>query len=47
MTWIIKTCIPVECEEPETYDSREDAEKDLESLELMQPENIYEVEEVE
>ncbi len=46
MTCIIKTYIPVECEEPETYDSREDAEKDLESLELMQPENIYEIEEV-
>lgn len=47
MAWTIKAYIPVECEEPETYDSREDAEKDLESLELMQPENIYEIEEVE
>jgi hypothetical protein len=47
MAWIIKAYIPVEPEEPETYEHREDAEKDLESLSLMQPENIYKIEEVE
>ncbi len=47
MPWIIKAYIPVEPEDPETYPTREDAEKDLESLRLMQPENIYEIEEVE
>ena len=47
MTWIIKAYIPVEPEDPEVYATREEAEKDLESLSLMQPENIYEIEEVE
>ncbi len=47
MPWIIKAYIPVEPEDPETYPTREDAERDLESLNLMQPENIYEIEEVE
>ncbi len=46
MAWIIKTYIPVEPDDPETYPTREDAERDLESLNLMQPENIYEIEEV-
>ncbi len=39
--------IPVEPEYPQTYPTKEAAEKDIESLELMQPENIYEVVEVE
>jgi len=47
MTWIIKVYIPVECDDPEMYATKEDAEKDVESLRLMQPENIYEIEEVE
>ncbi len=47
MPWVIKAYIPVDPEEPETYDTREAAEKDAESLRLMQPENIYEIEEVE
>ena len=47
MAWIIKSYIPVEAEEPEVYTTREDAEKDVESLSLMQPENIYEIEEIE
>ncbi len=46
MPYIIKCWIPVQPEEPETYPTKEDAEKDLESLELMQPENKYEVVEV-
>ena len=47
MAWIIKAYIPVECDDPEVYAAKEDAEKDLESLTLMQPENIYEIQEVE
>lgn len=47
MTWVIKAYIPVDPEEPEVYTTKEEAEKDAESLRLMQPENIYEIEEVE
>jgi len=47
MAWIIKAYIPVECDDPEVYAAKEDAEKDLESQTLMQPENIYEIQEVE
>ena len=47
MTWVIKAYIPVDPEEPEVYSTKEEAEKDAESLRLMQPENIYEIEEVE
>ncbi len=46
MPYMIKCWIPVQPEDPETYPTKEDAEKDLESLELMQPENRYEVVEV-
>lgn len=46
MPYIIKVWIPVEPENPETYPTKEAAEKDIESLELMQPENIYKVVEV-
>ena len=47
MPWVIKAYIPVDPEEPEVYSTKEEAEKDAESLRLMQPENIYEIEEVE
>ncbi len=47
MAWTIKAYIPVEPEDPETYATKEEAEKDVESLSLMQPENIYEIEELE
>jgi len=47
MAWVIKSYIPVESEDPEVYPTREEAEKDVESLSLMQPENIYEIEEIE
>ncbi len=47
MAWIIKAYIPVEPEDPETYATKEEVEKDVESLSLMQPENIYEIEELE
>ncbi len=46
MSWIIKVYIPVDPEDQQVYDSREEAEKDLESLSLMQPENVYQIEEV-
>jgi hypothetical protein len=47
MAWIIKAYIPVEPEDPEIYATREEAEKDIESLSLMQSENFYLVEEIE
>ena len=47
MRWIIKAYIPVEPDDPEIYTTKEKAEKDVESLRLMQPENIYEAEEIE
>ena len=47
MAWVIKTYIPVEPDDPEIYATREEAEKEVESLSLMQPENIFEIEEVE
>jgi hypothetical protein len=47
MAWIIIAYIPVEPEDPEIYATREEAEKDIESLSLMQPENIYKAEEIE
>lgn len=46
MKYIIKVWIPVEDAELEEYDSQEDALQDLASMELMQPENRYELEEV-
>ena len=47
MAWIIKAYIPVEPEDPEIYATREEVEKDIESLSLMQPDNFYEAEEIE
>ena len=48
MKYKIKAWIPVEVEESEDeiYASEEEAEKDKESMELMQPENKYEIVEV-
>lgn len=43
MPWIIKCWIPVEPDDPQTYSTKELAQKDVESIELMQPENIYKV----
>ena len=42
--WTIKVYIPVESDEPEVFNTREEAEREIESLSLMQPENIYEIE---
>ena len=47
MAWRIKVYTPVEEEEGELHATKEEAEKDVESLSLMQPDNIYEVEETE
>ena len=45
--WTIKGYIPVESDEPEGFNTREEAEKEVESLSLMQPENLYTIEEIE
>ena len=45
--WTIKVYIPVESDEPEVFNTREEAEKEVESLSLMQPENIYAIEKIE
>ncbi len=47
MAWIIRAYIPVDPEDPEVYATKEEAEKDMESLSLMQPVNFYKIEEVE
>ena len=47
MPWIIKCWIPTGEENPQIYPTKEQAERDIESLELMQPENIYKAAEVE
>lgn len=49
MKYKIKVWIPVEVDEAEDelYETKEDAEADLGSMEMMQPENIYQIEEVE
>jgi len=46
MGWIIKVYVPVEFEEQEIFSSKEEAEKEVEQLSLMQPENIYQIEEI-
>ena len=49
MKFKIKCWIPVDVEDEEDtiYDSEEEVRKDLDSMELMQPENIYEIVEIE
>ncbi len=44
--YVIKVWIPVPIENPETYTLKEDAERDLASMQLMQPENKHEIVEV-
>lgn len=44
--YIIKSWIPTDSEEPEIFDSMESAESELNNLQLMQPENRYEIHEV-
>lgn len=41
--YIIKTWIPTESEDPEIFDSIESAQTELTNLQLMQPENRYEI----
>jgi hypothetical protein len=43
MPYKILVWIPVEPEDPEIYERRLDALVDLQSLRLMQPENIYKI----
>jgi len=47
MPYKILCWIPVEEDEPEVYPTRKEALRDLESLRLMQPENIYKIVKVE
>ena len=47
MIFRMKVYIPVEDEEGELHATKEEAGKEVESLSLMQPENLYEVEAVE
>lgn len=42
----IRAWIPAECEDPQTYDSMESAMDELNQLQLMQPENRYEIHEI-
>lgn len=44
LRYCIKTWIPVEESDPQIFDSMDDAQSELASLELMQPENRYEIE---
>ena len=47
MKYTVKAWIPVEADDPELYDTREEAEKAIADQLCMQPENKYEVEEIE
>jgi len=47
MKWTIKTYIPVENDDPNLFDNPGEAEREIRSQSLMQPENIYVIEEVE
>jgi len=46
MPFIIKVWIPIDAEDPQKYTSKQEAEDDIASMEIMQPENRYEVLEV-
>ncbi len=47
MPWVIQVWIPAEMEEPQTYPTKQEADRDIESMKLMTPENVYEAVEVE
>ena len=47
MKYKIQSWIPIDIEYPEIYETEEEAKLDMGSMELMQPENRYELEEVE
>lgn len=44
--YIIKAWIPADPDDPETYDSMESAEGELNQLQMMQPENRYEIHDI-
>lgn len=46
MPYVLKAWLFTEPTENDIYETREEAEADLEQLQLLQPENIYEIEEV-
>ena len=41
--YVVRVWVPVEVEVEETYDSYEEASSVVESLSMMQPENIYHI----
>ncbi len=46
MPWIIQVWIPAEIDKPQTYDTKELADRDIESMKLIDPSNVYEAQEV-
>jgi hypothetical protein len=44
--YVIKAWIPADPEDPEIYNSMESAENELNQLQLMQPENRYEIHDI-
>lgn len=46
MPYVLKAWLFAEPTENDIYETRKEAEADLEQLQLLQPENIYEIEEV-
>lgn len=47
MAWRIKSYIPVDCGDLDPIETIEEAESELLHLQALQPENIYEIEEIE
>jgi len=43
----IRCWIPADPDEDETYETLEQAERDLKHYELLQPENVYRIEKIE
>jgi hypothetical protein len=41
--YVVRVWVPVEVEDEETYSSYEEARSVVDSLEMMQPENIYHI----
>ena len=46
MPWKIETWIPVEMDNILIFNSKDEAENEVEQLSLLQPENIYKIKEV-
>ena len=46
MPWEIQVWIPAEIEKPQEYPTKQDADRDIESMKLIDPGNVYEAVEV-